>query len=172
LNARRALALRAGAIILAALTVACGGDDDNATPAAGTPVGTKQQTAAPTETEPGNGGGATAPDPVDPVLDEQLTEVARDTLTATIDPGGTYDIDPEALAAASCDNFQFDFSWQVADPYPPDGVALQWVLVRNGVVLSSAPNGEQAVGCDAVQAVNNGSTVITVALKYAIGTIP
>ena len=114
-----------------------------------------------------------------PQLDEQLTEVARGDLDVEIAVGGVYYIDPQTLASQAgavpaCDNFQFDFTWQVTDPFPPTGVAFQWELQRSGgnVALSHDPSGEQSVGCDSIQAVNKGDVSVSLAVKYAIGGIP
>jgi hypothetical protein len=40
------------------------------------------------------------------------------------------------------------------------------------VKVASGASGEQSVGCDAVQAVNNGQDTISVAIKYKIGGLP
>ena len=169
------LALLAVSVLLAA----CGGDDTKATPDAATPAGTKESTETPVNTGPAGGGDATAPPPAEPQLDEQLTEVARGDLQIDIPIAGTYNIDPQTLAAQtgdvpSCDNFQFDFTWQVTDPYPPDASSLEWDLLRDtgNVTLSHDPNNEQSVGCASLQAVNQGAAPLTVAIKYAIGGIP
>lgn len=169
------LAVLAASIILAG----CGGGDSRATPDAATPAGTKELTATPAATEPQADGNATAPAPADPQLDEQLTEFARSDLQIQVPAAGTYSIDPQTLAAnagdvPSCDNFQFDFTWQVTDPYPPDGVSLEWAIQRDtgNITLSRDPSGEQSVGCDSIQAENKGSSPITVAIKYAIGGLP
>lgn len=158
---------------------ACGDDDDAADDDGGTvitPVGTKDATATPADTGAGNGA---PPSPVEPQLDEALTLTGRGGLEATIEPGGRYEIDPLAIAEGSgnnvppCANFQFDFSWQVIDPYPPDGVALSWLLNRmdGEIEVANGPSGNQAIGCGLLTAVNNGAAVITVRIEYAIGGI-
>lgn len=162
-----------GALSALALTIACGGDDKPSATVG--PIGTKS--GAPTasaEATPVDGGDI--PDPAEPSLDEALTLITSGDVTANIAPGETYPFDPQAIAqdagsTASCDNFQFDLTWQVQDPYPPDGVVLQWQIERNGapVKVAEGPSGEQSVGCDAVEAKNNGPDAIAVAVKYKLG---
>jgi hypothetical protein len=171
----RRVLLLTGTTLICALLFSCSSDDDGpeGTLGAVTPVGTKDPeatTAAPVD--PGGG----PPPPAEPELDEQLTEVTRGELSADIEPGGQYPLDPLVIAqgagqAPDCNNLQFDFSWQVVDPYPPDGVALSWQFTRaeGTVEVASRPAGNQAVGCGTLAATNEGSAPISVAIKYAIG---
>ena len=156
---------------------ACGGDDSDpdSTLGAITPVGTKVPTeqASDGAATPGSEG---PPSPVMPELDEELTLFLDGQIFADIQPGDSYEVDPIALGEQvgtppSCDNFQFDFSWQVTDPYPPDGVAFKWQLLRDDgpVDIAIAPAGNQAVGCDTLLAVNEGATPISIAVRYLIG---
>jgi hypothetical protein len=164
-------------LTLAALAagVACGGGSSGPT-AVVSPIGTKAGTPTPTPTATvapiGNG----APLPIEPTLNEALTETASGDLTADVQPGQTYSVDPQSLVTGSpsCTNFEFDFTWQVTDPYPPDGVDLQWQIQRNGagVKIAEATSGEQSIGCDPLQALNAGSAPISVAIKYKIGGLP
>jgi hypothetical protein len=165
------------AALLSLAAVACSGDDDSAEETLGavSPVGTKDPEATTAAPAPGDG----PPAPAEPELDEQLTEVARGELTADIEPGGAYQMDPLVLAqetgqAPDCGNLQFDFSWQVVDPYPPDGVALSWQFTRpeGTVEVANGPAGNQAVGCGTLAPTNEGSAPISVAIKYAIGAFP
>ena len=167
----------AGLFLVLALSLfaACSGDDDGGASVDVTPVGTKDATPTPGPIASGAG----APKPVDPQLDEELTEVARDELEAAIDPGGSYEINPEALAedagvTDACDNFQFDFSWQVTDPYPPDGVSLSWQFDNDSeqFEVASGPAGNQSVGCGLLRAENRGEQTTVLAIKYAIGARP
>jgi hypothetical protein len=164
-------------LTLAVLTigVACGGGSSGPT-AVVSPIGTKLGTPTPTPVATAAPGGNGAPDPITPTLDEAVTEIASGDLTADVQPGQTYNIDPQSLVTnpPSCTNFQFDFTWQVTDPYPPDGVDLQWEIPRNGsgVKIAEATSGEQSIGCDSLQAVNAGSAPISLAIKYKIGGLP
>lgn len=160
------------------LAVACGGsgDEPQATLGGVTPVGTKEATPTPGD---GGGGGGGPPAPVEPELDEELVEVTRGGREAFIEPGQAYLLDAIAVAAdagqsPSCDNLQFDFSWQVTDPYPTDGVTLAWTLDHDGtaVEVASGPAGNQAVGCGTISAENRGEAAITVAIKFLIGSLP
>ncbi|MEX1195817.1 MAG: hypothetical protein WD904_03820 [Dehalococcoidia bacterium] len=156
---------------------ACGGDDDDTSgpTAVITPAGTKDETPTPAPD-----GGGPAPSPADPQLDEDLQELTSGELEATIEPGGTYEIDPLAItetaggSAPPCENFAFDFTWQVTDPYPSDGVQLVWRFIRDegDVDIANAPSGEQTIGCGLLRAVNNGGETITVAVRYRVGAIP
>jgi hypothetical protein len=165
-----------------ALAAACGGDDDDTGPtSAVTPAGTKLDTPTPTIVD---GGSGDVPEPSPPDLDEELTEIASDSFDTTIEAGASYTIDTVTLASEvsgdpslSCDtspNFAFDFTWQVQDPYPPDGVQLVWQLSRSSgnIDVANQPFGEQTVGCETLLAVNNGPTPITVAISYRAGVIP
>lgn len=159
-----------------ALTFACGGDDKPSGTIA--PIGTKSGSPTASADDTPVAGG-TIPEPADPTLDEALTLITSGDVTAHLAPGETYSFDPQAIAqqvgsAPSCDNLQFDFTWQVQDPYPPDNVALQWQIERNGakVKVAEGPSGEQSVGCDAVEALNNGPDPIAVAVKYKLGGLP
>jgi hypothetical protein len=159
-----------------AVCVACGGGGSKGPTAVVSPIGTKAGTPTPTPVATVAPGGNGAPDPIEPTLDEALTEIASGHLTADVQPGGTYNIDPQSLATSlpSCTNFEFDFTWQVTDPYPADGVDLKWQIQRNGspVKIAEAASGEQSVGCDSLQALNAGSAPISVAIKYKIGGLP
>lgn len=170
--------LIAATLALLVLTAACGGDDDDPSATLGTPIGTKDATPE-ASAEPTDAGNGAPPYPADPTLDEELTEFSRGDLEATIEPGDRYLIDPIALAnedgeAPSCDNFLFDFSWQVTDPFPTDGVALTWLFNRSGdeVEVASGPSGEQGIGCGTLAATNGGAAPITVSIKYVVGGLP
>ncbi len=168
----------AGVSAALALAVACGGDDDEATPTDTpgglTPVGTKDATPTPLASD-----GAGPPSPVDPTLDEELTEITSGSLLEAIPPGTVIQLDPLGIAVVAagrtppCDNFAFDFTWQVQDPFPPDGVDLVWQFIRDGEAIEVAvgPSGEQAIGCGLLEAENRGAEPITVAIRYRIGAI-
>jgi hypothetical protein len=174
------LALLAASIAVA--LVACGGDDDevDGPTTVLTPVGTKAETPTPAQD---GGGGSPVTEPAHPELDEELTEVASDTLNLVIVAGGTYVLHTvETVAEASgdagltCDtaqNFAFGFSWQVVSPWPPDGVQLAWQITRDSgpVEIASGTAGEQTVGCDTLTAANSGLTPVTVVMKYRAGVI-
>lgn len=169
----------AAALLIAAavLLAACGGDDTKSTPIAATLAGTKADTPTPAPTEIADGGGSVAPDPAGPQLDEQLTEVGSGESTVAIESGDSrvvFDPASDVPGDTSCDNFQYAFTWQVTDPWPPDGVALEWHRVRSDsdIVIASGASGEQSVGCDTISAVNNGPTEVTVATRYVMGGIP
>jgi hypothetical protein len=173
------LLLALAALLGVALFAACGGDDDDgdAEPTGlFTPAGTKDATETPA---PVDGNGGVAPEPADPQLDEQLQEVTAGELDATIQPGERYQIDPLAITEAAvgsspaCANFAFDFTWQVQDPFPPEGVQLVWEFTRMGgtVEVANGPAGEQSIGCGLLEAVNRGPAAITVAVRYRVGVI-
>jgi hypothetical protein len=170
----------AGVSAALALAAACGGDDDETTPTdtpgALTPVGTKDATPTRSSiTGPGSG----APAPADPTLDEELTEITFGSLMEAIPPGTVIQLDPLGIAGVAtgrtppCDNFAFDFTWQVQNPYPPDGVDLVWQFIRDGdaIEVAAGPSGEQAIGCGLLEAENRGAKLITVAIRYRVGAI-
>jgi hypothetical protein len=170
------LALLIVALALA-LAAACGDDGGGASPTASggmTPAGTKDETPTAAAT---NGG--EAPDPTEPTLDEQLTEITSGDMEQTIDPGAGWELVPADITetdtgeAPVCTNFAFDFTWQVQDPFPPDSVDLRWQLTRDEstVEVSSGPDGEQTVGCGLLTGENHSAFPITVALRYRVGSI-
>ncbi len=167
----------AGLAAALALAAACGDDDETTpadTPGALTPVGTKDATETPLET-----GGAVAPAPGDPTLDEELREIASGSFDETIAAGDSWSIDTVVFSEDSaggvslCTNFAFDYTWQVRDPFPPDGVDLIWQFTRAAgtVEVASGPAGEQSVGCGLLEALNHGAGPISVAIRYRVGAI-
>lgn len=165
------------AALALALAAACGDDNGGTptdTPGGLTPAGTKEQTPSPTSS-----GVAGPPEPADPTLDEQLTEIDAGSFEETIAAGGTWSVDTLALAeertggAPSCTNFAFDFTWQVQEPHPPDGVDLVWQFTREAgtVEVAGGPAGDQSVGCGLLEAVNRGPGPVTVAIRYRTGAI-
>ncbi len=163
----------AGVLAALALAAACG-DDDAATPtdAPGglTPVGTKDATPTPRATDV-----AGPPAPADPTLDEELAEIASGNFDEAIAAGDSWSIGTAAFAEdeSLCKNFSFDFTWQVQDPFPPDGVDLIWQFTRAAgtVEVAGGPAGEQSVGCGVLEALNRGAASITVAIRYRVGAI-
>jgi hypothetical protein len=163
-----------GVLAALALAAACGGDDGATTPTdtagALTPVGTKDATPTPLATND-----AGPPAPGDPTLDEQLAEIASGSFDETIAAGESWSIDTAAFAEdeSLCANFSFDYTWQVQDPFPPDGVDLIWQFTRAAgtVEVASGPAGEQSVGCGVLEALNRGAGSITVAIRYRVGAI-
>ncbi|MCH7484915.1 MAG: hypothetical protein IIA90_07185, partial [Chloroflexi bacterium] len=121
----------AGVSAALALAAACGGGDDETTPTdtpgALPPVGTKAATPTPSSID-----GSGPPAPADPTLDEELTEITSGSFDETIAGGDSWSIDTAAFAedASLCTNFAFDYTWQVQDPFPPDGVDLIWQVTR------------------------------------------
>lgn len=167
----------AAAFLTLAFAIACGGDD---TPS-GTisPIGTKSGGPTADATEVPTDAANPAPDPVEPELDEALTLIATGDARAELGPGEIYPFEPEVIAQTagatpSCDNFQFGFTWQVQEPYPPDNVTMQWNIEREGadVKVAEGVSGEQSVGCDTIDLINTSADSITVAVKYKIGGLP
>ena len=167
----------AGVAAALALAAACGGDDGTTpteTPGVLTPAGTKDATPTPSSID-----GSGPPAPADPTLDEELTEITSGSLLVPIQPGTVIQLDPLGIAGVDtgrtppCDNFAFDFTWQVQSPYPPDGVNLVWQFIRDGDVIevAASPAGEQTVGCGLLEAENRGSAGVSVAIRYRIGVI-
>lgn len=161
----------AGVSAALALAAACGGDSETTptdTPGGLTPVGTKDATPTLLPTVTG------APTPVDPTLDEELTEIASGNFDETIAAGSSWSIDTAAIAGdAPCTNFAFDFTWQLQDPFPPDGVDLVWQFTREAgtVEVANGPDGEQSVGCGVLEALNRGAGTIALAIIYRAGAI-
>ena len=164
----------AGVCAALALAAACGGDDGEATPTGTpgglTPIGTKDATPTPLVSD-----GAGPPSPLDPTLDEELTEIASGSFEETTAAGDSWSIDTETFAedGSLCTNFSFDFTWQVQDPFPPAGVDLIWQFTRAAgtVEVANGPAGEQSVGCGVLEVLNRGAGTITVAILYRVGAI-
>ncbi|HEY5638802.1 MAG TPA: hypothetical protein VIW01_01985 [Dehalococcoidia bacterium] len=167
----------AGVSAALTLAAACGGDGDTTptlTPGGLTPVGTKDATPTPLASDESG-----PPAPADPTLDEELTQITSGSLLEAIAPGTVIQFDPLGIAGEDtgrtppCDNFAFDFTWQVQDPYPPAGVNLVWQFIRDGdaIEVAAGPAGEQTIGCGLLEAENRGSMLVTVAIRYRIGAI-
>ena len=163
----------AGVLAALALAAACGDDDASTptdTPGGLTPVGTKDATPTSLATDV-----AGPPAPADPTLDEELAEIASGNFDEAIAAGDSWSIDTAAFAEdeSLCTNFSFDFTWQVQDPFPPDGVDLIWQFTRAAgtVEVAGGPAGEQSVGCGVLEALNRGAASITVAIRYRVGAI-
>ncbi len=163
-----------GLLVALAMAAACGGDDDATTPTDAadglTPVGTKEATPTPLATDD-----AGPPAPADPTLDEALAEIASGNFDEAIAAGGSWSIDTAAFAEdeSLCANFAFDYTWQVQEPFPPDGVDLIWQFTREAgtVEVANGPAGEQSVGCGVLEALNRGAGSISVAIRYRVGAI-
>lgn len=161
----------AGVLLAFVVAAACGGDDEQAatgTQGGLTPVGTKDATPIPSATV------AVPPTPLDPTLDEELTEIDAGSFDETIAPGGSWSIDTAAVALGGpCTNFALDFTWQVQDPYPPAGVDLVWQFTREAgtVEVASGPAGEQSVGCGLLELLNRGDSPVALSILYRAGAI-
>jgi hypothetical protein len=167
------------------LLAACGGgsgDEDSkatAPPATGAPTSgpteaAGEPTAAPTAepTEPG----AEAPEAAPVELEPGVALVEEGSFDLAIAPRGSSEIDPLALAgdeAPACAGLVFAFSWQVQDPYPPDGVQLRVTGTRMGatVDLGEGPAGTSSIGCFAIEFISDSDIALTVQIRYAAGSI-
>ena len=164
------------------LLAACGGGNGNEEPtstpgaeATGEPTsGPTEAPAEPTEapTEPS----AEAPEAAPVALDPGVAPVEEGSFDLAIAPHGSSEIDPLALAgdnAPACAGLVFAFSWQVQDPYPPDGVQLRVTGTRMGatVDLGEGPSGTSSIGCFAIAFINDSDVAVTVQIRYAAGSI-
>jgi len=103
------------------------------------------------------------------ILDEKAFEV-------TLAPGESRAFDARDFSAelgvsiTSCLDMSFYLSWQVRQPYPPDGVDLEFYEALRGarLLIVEGVSGQFTRGaCVAFEAVNNSAVEVAVELRYA-----
>ena len=160
----RCLLTLALALTLGVLLSACDGDDGKVTPSPAATVrpGAGTAIASPTPTpEP--------PHAAELEFGPDIKELYRDDTEIPIAAGASYGFDNLALAgkrgvqAPPCPAFAFLLSWQVRQPYPPEGVDLniETLSMDNPTEIASGASGNVSVGCAYVQIVNNSDRVCT-----------
>ena len=108
-----------------------------------------------------------------------IKELYRDDTEIPIAAGASYGFDNLALAgkrgvqAPRCPAFAFLLSWQVRQPYAPDGLDLriQTLSMDNPTEIASGAAGTVSVGCAYVQIVNNSDVDVTVEMRYGFGEV-
>jgi len=159
------------ALALAALLTACDGDGGKVT----------SSPSATVSPGPGSAGSPT-PTPEPPHAAELefetgVKELYQDDTEIPIAAGATYGFDNLALAgkrgveAPPCPAFAFLLSWQVRQPYPPDGVDLRVETLSLDIPteMGSGTSGNVSVGCTYVQIVNDSDVDVSVEMRYGFG---
>jgi hypothetical protein len=173
--------LLAAALLTLGFAAGCSDGDGDADPTATLLAPTAAPTeppAEPTATLPPNPTPAGVVIPEAPALPPEagITVHQQGTLDLTIAARGASEIDPLALvgdAEVPCAALSVGFSWQVQDPYPPEGVDLRITGVRMGaeVDLGDGAVGTSSVGCFALIFHNDSDFPIQVEVRYAAGSI-
>ncbi len=100
-------------------------------------------------------------------------------LGLTLGPGESRAFDARDLgnaigvAVGPCTEFIFYLSWQVRDPFPPDGVDFEVYESLRGArpLVAEGTSGQASLGgCAAFEVVNNSAVEITVELRYLFGS--
>lgn len=144
-----------------------------ATPETPAPVPVATETPAPTPTpeEPPHAG----PIETDPGIDS----LGEGVVQPVVPDGGVFNMDPVnaaedlGIAPPPCAALVFYLTWQVRDPYPPDGVDLELYSTRMGgtELVGTGPSGEASRGCGEIQVRNSSGFEVAVEIRYAIGEI-
>ena len=74
------------------------------------------------------------------------------------------------VSITSCIDTTFYLTWQVREPYPPDGVDLEFYRLLRGSreLIAEGASGQLTDGaCTALEMVNNSAFGVTVQLRYA-----
>lgn len=99
------------------------------------------------------------------------------TVEPPLAPGEVVSLDAREVAVelgvsiTSCLDTSFYLSWQVRDPYPPEGVDLEFYRLLRGSreLRAEGASGELTDGaCAAMEMVNNSAFAIKVQLRYAL----
>jgi hypothetical protein len=160
-------------LALAALLTACDGGGGKVTPSPSPSV------------DPGPGiAGSPTPTPQPPHAAELefgtgTKELYQDDTEIPIAAAATYGFDNLALAgkrgvrAPPCPAFAFLLSWQVRQPYPPEGVDLriETLSMDSPTEIASGASGNVSVGCTYVQIVNNSDVDVAVEMRYGFGEV-
>lgn len=179
-------AVHGAAFLVAALALftGCGGGGEeaaespsaSATEAASeTPADTETPTPADSAT-PGTTATPEPPHAAAIVVESGQTVLGEATIDLTLAPGETRAFDARDYSAdlgvsiTSCLDTSFYVSWQVRQPYPPDGVDLEFYESLRGarLLIAEGESGQFSRGaCVAFEAVNNSAVEIAVELRYA-----
>ena len=103
-------------------------------------------------------------------------------LIVTVPAGGVRSWDGFVLSRAAgydaeppCAAFAVGLSWQIWEPYPPDGARVEWRQFRQGSEVAAGA-GESGVvaarGCGVYEVSNPGAVDVRVAIRIAADTLP
>jgi len=176
-------AIPAFVIALLVLSAACGGGGEEPaasdTPeATASPAPTEEATPSPIETPSPEATPSPEPPPEAPSIKLAPGQVSlgEGSSERTLGPGEIISLDARDFALelgvsiTSCIDTSLYFTWQVRDPYPPDGVDLEFYRLLRGSreLRAEGAFGELTDGaCAAMEMVNNSAFAITVQLRYA-----
>jgi hypothetical protein len=135
------------------------------------PAATETPAPTPTTEEPPHAG------PIE--VDPGISSLGEADIQQVVSPGGVLNLDPINLAQdmgvapPPCAGLVFYLTWQVRDPYPPEGVNIElyWTQMGATELLGTGPSGQASRGCGEIQVRNNSGFEVAVEIRYAIGEI-
>jgi hypothetical protein len=100
-------------------------------------------------------------------------------VTLALDPGGTRDLDPIALATSigvsppPCADFVLAFTWQIQVPEQAENLNVAFTGTRQGGTFEVAPaaaHGSASVGCVLLHVTDPNAAPITVQVRFTVAT--
>jgi hypothetical protein len=151
-----------------------------ATTTATTPADTPSPVPAATETPAPTPTTAEPPHAAPIEVDPGINNLGEGIIQPVVTPGGVFNLDPINAALGlgitppPCAGLVFYLTWQVRDPYPPDGVDLElyWTRMGGTELIGAGPSGQASHGCGEIQVRNNSAFEVAVEIRYAIGEVP
>lgn len=167
-------------LLLIVLLAACG--DDGGTDVTVTPTTTATPSASPSSSPTAAASPspeAEAPHAAPIELDPGVKSLTENVQLPVLQPKASHNLDPVALAEGMgitpppCAALVFYLSWQVRNPYPPNGIDVEVYWMRQGGkdLLGEGPSGQASSGCGEFQVVNNSDVWVTVEVRYVIGKL-
>jgi hypothetical protein len=180
--------------VIVLLIVGCGGDEGGtpvtaipSAPAtatsvpspAPTPIATATATPTPTPIPTPTVEAIEAPDAAPIEHDPGVNGLGEGLMQPVLAPNGVLNLEPIDLAEGlgivppPCAALVLYLSWQVRQPYPPDGIDLEFYWTRMGgtELIGEGPSGQANRGCGAIQVVNSSDVEVMVEIRYAIGEL-
>jgi hypothetical protein len=113
-------------------------------------------------------------------VDPGVNNLGEGVIQPVVAAGGVFNLDPVdaaldlGIAPPPCAGFVFYLTWQVCDPYPPEGVDIElyWTRMGGTELIGAGPSGQASRGCGEIQVRNNSAFEVAVEIRYAIGEIP
>ncbi len=119
------------------------------------------------------------PTALPPPLDAGVRSLGNGVVTLALDPGGTRDLDPIALATSigvsppPCADFVLAFTWQIQVPERAENLNVTFTGTRQGGTFEVTPpaaHGSASVGCVLLHVTDANATPITVQVRFTVAT--